>query len=195
MIIRHINQLIALDDRALVEALYRSLLQREPDSEGLEFYIGQLRAGYDKTWMIVEFASSPEAQTVGQALPGLRQFVANQKALRGSFWRRVSHNHQHERQLNRIENTLGRTRQDIDDFVKEMRQRLAAIEAKVSMTPGGGIDADRTPSEDAHERADSSMQPGQAASDADLMGVPLLARRIFRELSAAVAAIGWQEIK
>lgn len=185
-VIRHVNQLIALNDVALVDCLYRTLLKRKPDPDGMEFYLGQLRAGYGKGSMIVDIAASPEAKATGLALPGLRKFIAAQKWRDRSLWRLITRNR--ARQMNRVENNLGRILTAVDVLEQEMHQRLGPIEDKLQLTTDE--EADR------YDNEDTALAPTREARAAlgepdeiDLSGVPLVARRIFRELSAAIEAV------
>ena len=185
-VIRHINQLIALNDVALVESLYRTLLKRAPDPDGFEFYVGQLRSGYSKGSLVVAIAASPEARAAGLDLPGLRKFIAAQKWRDRSLWRFIGR--KREMQMNRLENSLGRILSDVDSLKQEVRQRLEAIENKLHLTTFvefEGRDAEVPP---APLRAGPTMPPHSEPGEMDLSGVPLVARRIFRELSAAIEA-------
>jgi hypothetical protein len=131
-VIRHVNQLIALNDVALVDSLYRTLLKRKPDPVGMEFYLGQLRAGYSKASMIVDIAASPEAKATGLALPGLKKFIAAQKWRDRSLWRLITRNR--ERQMNRLENNQGRILAAVNALEQEMHRRLEPIEDKLQLT-------------------------------------------------------------
>ena len=173
--VRHVNQLLALNDVALVESLYITLLNRKPDPEGLEFYVGQLRAGYDKALMIAEFALSPEAES-GLALAGLRQYVDAQTRREKSWWRRISRNRHRESQMNRLENSLGQTLQELGSLKQELRVRFDSIEDKFDRPSGTSADS-------------AESHPAQNPDEAGLAGVPTLAWRIFSELTAAVEAI------
>lgn len=177
-VIRHVSQLIALDDVALVDALYRTVLKRKPDPDGMEFYVGQLRSGHSKGSVIADIAASPEARAAGPALPGLRKFIAVQKWRARSPLRLIKFRRQREMQVHRLENSLGRILSDIDSLKQEVRQRFEAIEDRLQLTT----------EREAPLRAEPTMPlPGDARA-VDLSGVPLMARRIYRELSAAIAA-------
>lgn len=170
-VIRHVNQLIALDDKALIESLYLTLLRRAPEKEGLDFYLAQLRSGHDKCALIADFASSPEARAVSHSLPGLAEFIKLHRSWKSSVARVIFGYRQRAAQLNRIENALARSRQELDDAVAHIRGRLAAIEGRLSLA-----------ADDALPTASATADP---AADIDLSGVPLPARRIFRELMTA----------
>jgi SAM-dependent methyltransferase len=50
----------ALDAEAVVAAIYRAVLRREPDPGGAALYAGLLRRGQDLTWLLHQFLASPE---------------------------------------------------------------------------------------------------------------------------------------
>ena len=178
-VFRHVSQLIALNDVALVDALYRTLLKRAPDPDGQEFYVGQLRSGRSKGSVIADMAGSPEAKAAGHALPGLRQFIAAQKWRARSPLRLIGYRRQREMQMHRLENSLGRILDDVVSLKHEVQQRFEAIENGLPLT---------TEKESPLQPESILSTPGEASA-VDLSGVPLMARRIFRELSAAIEAV------
>jgi hypothetical protein len=177
-VIRHVSQLIALNDNALVDALYRTLLKRAPDPDGMEFYVSQLRSGLSKGIVIADFAASPEASAAGLELPGLQKFIAAQKWRARSPLRMIGYGREREMQMHRLENGLGRLLSDVNDLKRQTQRRFEAIEYRLQLTNEEGPPLP----------VESTMAlPGEARA-VDLSGVPLIARRIFRELSAAVEA-------
>ena len=69
------EELLDLDDLDFVSNLYRKLLWREPDDEGLSYYVGRLRVGESKTRILAsimfsdEFSKSKETVSIdGMAL-------------------------------------------------------------------------------------------------------------------------------
>ncbi len=171
--IRNVDQLLALDDLPFVEALYGRLLWRKGTPEELEFYVFQLRSGYGKAELTVDFAALPEMLAKGLPLSGLQQYVAGRRRLRKSIWRFLGRGRQHESQLNRLENNFGRVLHEVDSLRQEVRQRLAAIESLLNPETGD------VPA----QSADGAMAP---ADDVDLSGVSVAVRRIFRELTREV---------
>lgn len=171
--IRNVDQLLALDDLPFVEALYGRLLRRKGTPEELEFYVSQLRSGYGKAEVTVDFAALPEMLAKGLPLSGLQQYVARRRRLRKSIWRFLDRGRQQESQLNRLENSFGRILHEVDGMRQEARQRLAAIESQLNLA---------TVEVPAQSTA-GSMAP---ADDVDLSGVSVSVRRIFREVTREV---------
>ena len=189
-VVRHVNQLLALHDVALVEALYDTLLKRKADADGLEFYVGQLRSGYGKGLMICEFASSLEAQP-SLDLPGLRRYLRAERARERSLWRRLTRDRHKESQLNRLENSVGQLLQETAALRQEQRSRCDAIEdglqpeGATTRSSANGLEvASLTPLAPAPPEG-----PRAGSDEVDLSGVPMLAWRIYRELSAGVEAV------
>jgi hypothetical protein len=171
--IRNVEQLLTLCDVPLVEALYARLLQRKADPEELEFYVGQLRGGYGRNELIIDFAALPEVVAKGLALPGLPQYIARQRRLRRSLWRLLGRRRQLESQLNRLENSLGRVVQELAAMQQQTQQRLTAIESLLNLAVAEGA---------AQPAAGSTANPDAA----DLSGVSVSVRRIFREVTQEV---------
>lgn len=53
----------ALDDRAFVDLIYRNVLGRAADQTGLDYWVGELRAGRDRGQVMAGFSESPEYVT------------------------------------------------------------------------------------------------------------------------------------
>src|SRR5882672_3778559 len=113
--IQHVDELLELSDIRFVELVYETLLGREPDPEGMRHYLGRLRAGSDKATVIGEIASSPEAKACGACLLGMNELMAETKWA-GGWLRSFRGRARAERQLNRIENELGRVTQQLTDL-------------------------------------------------------------------------------
>lgn len=173
--IRHINQLLALNDLPLVEALYASLLQRQAAPDELEFYVGQLRGGYGKDEMIADFGALPEARVSASTIAGLQEHVAKQSKLRNSLWRSAKRGRKYERQLNRVENSLGQVMQEVAGLKLEARRRLEAVEKGLSLFPGNEPEV-------SGEVGNQREPEANSTDGVDLSGESATVRRIFREL-------------
>jgi hypothetical protein len=184
--IRHINHLLALNDLPLVEALYASVLQRQAAPDELEFYTGQLRAGYGKAEMIADFGALPEANAGAATIAGLQEHVAKQLKNRNSLWRSAGRERKYERQLNRVENSLGQVTQELAALKLEARLRLEAVEKGLRLFPGNEADV--------YEQTGLQREPEADTTDGvDLSGESAAVRRIFRELVKQVDSAGSQE--
>jgi SAM-dependent methyltransferase len=68
--------LIRLDDRQFIDAIYTTLLRREPDGDGLNFYLGAIHKGTSKLQILREIFFSQECRDNEVELPGLREALA-----------------------------------------------------------------------------------------------------------------------
>ena len=66
-----LHELMTLNDVDFVRAAYRLLLGREPDPDGERNYLGLLRAGKDKAFVLGGIAGSDEGRAFGANVPGL----------------------------------------------------------------------------------------------------------------------------
>jgi GT2 family glycosyltransferase len=67
----HIEELLELQGRDFVSALYRTLLGRKPDPDGLANYLGLLEQGTARSEVLAQICSSAEYRRSGRTLPGL----------------------------------------------------------------------------------------------------------------------------
>jgi hypothetical protein len=171
--IRNVDQLLTLDDLPFVEALYGRLLRRKATPEELEFYVGQLRSGYGKAELMVDFAALPEVIAKGLPLSGLQQYVAKRLKDRKSIWRFIGRARQQDSQLNRLENSLGRVLHEVDVMRQAARQRFAALESQLNLAT-------------ADSPSQTASGPTAPPEEVDLSGVSVAVRRIFREVSREV---------
>ena len=74
-----IDHFLSLNDTEFVNALYKHVLQREPDPEGFKSYLDRVRAGEDKLNLFYAIASSPEGRTKSPSFPGFRAFSLRKK--------------------------------------------------------------------------------------------------------------------
>lgn len=65
-----------------LRAAYRSLLGRDPDSEGFGFYLGQMQRGASKSEVLSQICSGDEFREKGRDLPGLSRHLMKYR------WRR-----------------------------------------------------------------------------------------------------------
>ncbi|MDD5280389.1 DUF4214 domain-containing protein [Acidithiobacillus sp.] len=98
MSIQHITELYALDGREFVTEAYRNLLSREPDDQGMAYYLGRLAQGRGKDAVVAQLAKSPECRPYDQ-IKGLKQLIEDRRRAEHWFWRRFTIR-------SRIENTL-----------------------------------------------------------------------------------------
>jgi FkbM family methyltransferase len=69
----HLDDFLLLHDEAFVNACYRALLKRDPDPDGMKFYVYRVRTGLSKAQIVEEICNSEEARQKGVQVQGLRE--------------------------------------------------------------------------------------------------------------------------
>jgi hypothetical protein len=85
-LIQDVGRLLSLQGDEFVQAVYRSILKRAPDPEGLRYYVGRLRAGFGKSSVIAQIASSAEARAVNAGSEGLARLVRRHRRAKYLHW-------------------------------------------------------------------------------------------------------------
>ena len=116
MPIQNITELFALDGRKFVTEAYRNLLNREPDIQGMAYYLGRLAQGHGKDGVIVQLAKSPECKPHDQ-IEGLKQLIEDRRRAQHWFWGRFTIR-------NRFENTLQNCLFSFDSLVEREHEFL-----------------------------------------------------------------------
>ncbi|MBU2811778.1 DUF4214 domain-containing protein [Acidithiobacillus thiooxidans] len=86
MYIKNIEELFVLDGRDFVTEVYRNLLKREPDEQGLRYYLGRMAQGHNKPEIIAQIAKSPECCTLDKIV-GLKKLTVDVQRSNSWFWR------------------------------------------------------------------------------------------------------------
>jgi glycosyltransferase involved in cell wall biosynthesis len=69
--VRTLDQLLACEGKAFIVCAYQTLLDRDPDPTGFNYYLGRLRAGIPKIQILAQLRLSVEGKAQGACLPGL----------------------------------------------------------------------------------------------------------------------------
>jgi FkbM family methyltransferase len=187
--IGHVDDLLDLHDAAFVEATYRTLLAREPDLEGIRYYLRRLRAGHSKSKVLAQIAESSEAKLRNVDLTGLSDLLKRQRRAGHWFWGYFSRGHHIEQQLNRLENELGR----VSRVPVYIQQRLDAIDHQLEIIAQRSEVLERR-SEALERRSEVKEEvkvdiPKHEPTAPDLSGLSLAAKRIYSDLSRATANV------
>lgn len=138
--IEHVDQLLDMHEGAFVQAAYRALLGREPDIEGLRYYLGRLRQGYEKSDLIAQIATSPEARSNGRPeLPGVSLILARKRSANRWYKRLFTGDRRAARQINRLESELDRVGRQITRLESECHLRFDRLD-RVSETLQATLD-------------------------------------------------------
>lgn len=72
----NLNELLVYEDSSFVVHAYQAILGRDPDPEGLQYYLSRLRKGTRKTELLAQMRSSAEGEAHGSNIVGLDALVA-----------------------------------------------------------------------------------------------------------------------
>jgi hypothetical protein len=159
----NLKALLQYQDRQFVECAYLTLLKREPDPQGLSFYLERLRGGEAKLQILSELYSSAEAREAGADLPWLHGAMRRQRLTRLPVVGVV------------LKSFINR------ESKSELASRLRVLEQKVFLLEQLAEDPENFRR---GQRAPGSLFRSDAHDAApDLSGMPMAAKRIFRELS------------
>ncbi|QTX22072.1 FkbM family methyltransferase [Comamonas aquatica] len=108
-----LDELLAQHDQSFIQCAYLTLLGREPDPEGLNYYLSRLRTGYSKIQILAQLSLSNEGKAYAPKFSGLDVAIAryqkSKSPLLGWLYRWINGlegNHPNERKLRSIENQL-----------------------------------------------------------------------------------------
>jgi FkbM family methyltransferase len=82
-----LTELLGADGELFVECAYLTFLNRQPDVEGANFYLGRLLKGVGKLQILDELSSSEEARRHGANIPGLLEAIARDRRSQRSLGR------------------------------------------------------------------------------------------------------------
>ena len=187
-------ELLAYHDQHFIQCAYRTLLGREPDPEGMKYYLGRLRTGFSKIQIVWQLRASKEGKTHAANLPGLdtalQQYRRSQLPLLGCLSRLFNNtesNHPTERKLRAIENQLYLLSDENNRRFNQVETALAGLhhvvvqQAKSFVTSLGGTPM---PPPDAPS---TSISPIQSAVQDELRQLSPRARDIYFQLETAAA--------
>jgi hypothetical protein len=102
-----VYELLSLYNEQFVRSAFITLLGREPDPDGMKYYLGRLRDGYGKKNVIFQLAKSEEAKNINADLDGLSELITNYKISTHWLWGWVFRRRHLEQQVNQLEFKLG----------------------------------------------------------------------------------------
>ncbi len=138
-----VDELLSYHDEQFVRCVYMTLLGREPDSEGMSYYLGRLRRGYGQASVLYQVSESSEARVYNAHVSGLGLLLVKYRNAESgllSFFTKSR-----ERKLNILDNQIGRLTQEfrgmhldicnkLDAFSLQMRSQTSAISALTEMS-------------------------------------------------------------
>ncbi len=77
-----LSELLREHGSRFVRSAYLTLVRRDPDDPGLQFYLSRLIDGSQKIQILSEMSQSDEARALGTTLPGLREAISRYRRTR-----------------------------------------------------------------------------------------------------------------
>ena len=129
-----LNELLAWHDQQFVICAYQTVFGREPDPEGLAYYLVRLRSGFSKIQMLAQLRLSTEGKSRATTLPKLdraiRQHQRGQYPLIGWLFRQFDDSGGSEsihRKLRAIENQMLLLNEASDHRFNQMETAFAGL--------------------------------------------------------------------
>ena len=76
--VKNIDELLSCIDEQFVCKAFVALLGREPDREGMRYYLDRLRNGYSKEIIIAQLSASDEAREHNCHITGLKELLVKE---------------------------------------------------------------------------------------------------------------------
>ncbi|MBN2679349.1 DUF4214 domain-containing protein [Acidithiobacillus montserratensis] len=137
--ITHITELFALDDSEFVTEAYRNLLQHDPDTQGMAYYLGRLAQGFSKESVIFQLAKSPECRP-HKEITGLETLVRGQQRDQHWLWRRVDGSVR-EKEINQLRLRLEIERKQAQNREDTLRQETEREQERLESVANAKIEA------------------------------------------------------
>lgn len=129
-----LDELLSYHDQQFVRCAYQTLLGREPDHEGLGYYLGRLRTGFSKMQILAQLRLSKEGETYVANLPGLstaiQRYQRGQSPLVGWLFRLIEgteSNHPVERKLRAIEHQIVLLNNESNHRFNQMEETVSVL--------------------------------------------------------------------
>ncbi len=187
-----VDDLLALFDEAFIDALYRTVLGREPDPVGKAGHLRQLRLGRPKETFIAHFAQSAEGVAHGAPLEGLAELCTRAAAVKPGRMARW---------LSRVARAAGlSTAADVATIENRLGRHVQAAQESLlgqSHTAQDGLDRLGHSVQETHDQLGQQLPPLQLAveqiADASRSVASAMARSTAQLDAYAAQAAGRDE--
>jgi len=186
---QHICELFIFDEREFINAAYLTLLGREPDPNGMNYYQGRLRMGYSKASIIAQIAKSAEALP-HENIKGLTDLIKQEQQVNHWFWGLFGRSQRIERLMQKNGEELSRTMDVITQLKTTLQTLSAAIDTNAQSIQVSlaqlTLQASHVPIQSTVDNLDNTTSDERS----DLEGLKQLtprARDIYFQLKKAVA--------
>jgi hypothetical protein len=175
----NLDQLFVLNDEAFVEASFNLIHERPPSAEEMALYVTDLRVGHGKDAIVGELADLLTQSDLESKGPELARFLNSlKKRNRWKFFAFGQSRRSDRRQLNRIENSLGR-----------ILQLLTRVDLSAK-TPSDQIGSVGTSDEPSSRSSALIGSNALILTPSELSSLPPAAREVFREISRQIEQTG-----
>lgn len=138
-----VNELLVFQDQQFICHAFQTVLGRAPDAEGMNYYLGRIRAGYTKMSILMQLCLSNEGRAYAPNLRGLdsaiQRYQREKYPLIGWLFRKfygAESNHPIERKLRAIEQQIFLIRDENSRHFKQIAAALTvAPDNASSITP------------------------------------------------------------
>ncbi|MDR3065171.1 MAG: FkbM family methyltransferase [Comamonas sp.] len=188
-----LDELLEQHDQSFIQCAYLTLLGREPDPEGLNYYLSRLRTGYSKIQILAQLSLSNEGKAYAAQLSGLDVAIARyQKSkypLLGWLYRWINSlegNHPNERKLRSIENQLFAFSHESKCRFNQLETAVASLHhlaAQKALVVTAEVTGINTPV----ASVESNPTPAQPSGPEGLKQLTPRARDIYFQLKTAAA--------
>ncbi|MGC9206477.1 DUF4214 domain-containing protein [Acidithiobacillus sp.] len=146
----NIAELLACEDIEFIKCAYLSILGRDPDPEGVNYYLNRLHSGVSKYEIVVQLISSDEAAAHKPEIFGLKKMVRlfkiGQIPLIGWIYRIVyglEGNGFSHRKLRTLENKLYLLEMQNKDYFMQLERSISSLAGMVSRQTALAATVDR----------------------------------------------------
>ena len=129
------QELLAYEDQLFITSCYLTLLKREPDINGKNYYLSRLRSGFTKMHIINQIFSSDERKNCEVELPGLniaiKHFKRSEQIVIGSVFKKmygIEGNSTIERSQRALENRLHLINLKIDHHSSKIQSEILQLQ-------------------------------------------------------------------
>jgi FkbM family methyltransferase len=172
-----ITTLLHLQEDDFIECAYRTILRREPDAEGENHFRSMLQQGKSRFLILQHLYFSDEAKQINVSLPWLK------RALRRD---QLSHTPIIGWLMALFPRTSSRI--DIETRLQALEQQVLIIGRQLAMTDRSAASSESDSERPGHALPSRSAPSRHVGDDEpDLSAMPVVARRIYRELVKATA--------
>lgn len=143
MPIKNIYEIFTLNGHEFITMAYTTLLEREPDVQGMAYYLGRLAVGISKTEVIVMLASSQEGKNTDASdkVIGLKSLIREYKLDKHwliGVWRRAKRQEKERREMSfNLNKSLEKLSICVTDLKSELKIHANLVSNRMDISSEG----------------------------------------------------------